>query len=438
MLNSLSGLFTKKTRPLYQEGKPANQARLDELEREIDSLKATIARIGTPPNSFSTKNAFVNEVDNQESFARKFRRAGVATASSIQFGEVLPALKTKKALMSSSAQVSLRQAVLASPLFAGVQKSVEAIIHRFKPYDYESGETVTREDSPPCYVIVENGTFFHVGEQNRTYTEGDTFGELSVLFLSSFGSKVVCTSPGRCWVIDAKTVKLLQRHHGATLATKSLVQSTLSSNARLFGNLTDAQREAIMSSAKLATFRAEQNMCVVGEEIRHISLIVDGIAKLCAGDDVTLDVTAGDAIGVEAALLHDLRRPHFSVMHCIAQSEVKVLQLQCDQILGTSFLQSAQMMCKYYILSISRPLGLLTYKERLALANEISVRSYSDGWQITRQGQSGDAALILLHGEMEVKTIHTRNLVHPTHNSPSPLCNRFEMNVASVLESALN
>ena len=150
MLNSLSGLFTKKTRP-------ANQARLDELEREIDSLKATIARIETPPNSFSKNNAFANEVDNQESFARKFRRAGVATASSIQFGEVLPALKTKKALMSSSAQVSLRQAVLASPLFAGVQKSVEAIIHRFKPYDYESGETVTREDSPPCYVIVENG-----------------------------------------------------------------------------------------------------------------------------------------------------------------------------------------------------------------------------------------------------------------------------------------
>ena len=207
------------------------------------------------------------------------------TANNIQFGEVLPAMKPKTAQMRSSAQALLRQAVLTSPLFAGVQKSVESIVHRFNPYDYVSGETVVGEDGDPCFVVVEHGTFFQFtsGAENRTYNEGDTFGELSVIFLSKFGIKVICTAPGRCWIMDGKMVKLLQRHHGAALATQSLVQSTLNSNMRLFGQLTNAQRDAIMSHAKLVTVGPGQSMCVLDEEIRYIYLIVEGIAKLCAG-----------------------------------------------------------------------------------------------------------------------------------------------------------
>ena len=168
MLKSLSAQFGFNK----NSTKPADQAQIDALAREIASLKATIAGIGTPPDSFSKKQSIANigaqngsfnnktlaiEDDNQES---KFRRAGVVTANNIQFGEVLPAMKPKTAQMRSSAQALLRQAVLTSPLFAGVQKSVESIVHRFKPYDYVSGETIVEEDSHPCFVVVEHGTFF--------------------------------------------------------------------------------------------------------------------------------------------------------------------------------------------------------------------------------------------------------------------------------------
>ena len=380
--------------------------------------------LGPQNGSFNNKTLAIED-DNQDSFARKFRRAGVVTANTIQFGEVLPAMKPKTAQMISSAQALLRQAVLTSPLFAGVQKSVEGIVHRFKPYGYVSGETIVGEDSHPCFVVVEHGTYFQFtsGLENRTYNVGDTFGELSVIFLSKFGSKVICTAPGRCWIIDGKTAKLLQRHHGAALATQSLLQSTLNSNMRLFGQLTNAQRDAIMSHAKLVTFGPGESMCVFDEEIRCIYLIVDGIAKLCAADDVTLDLTAGDAIGVEVALLHNLSRPHRSMMHCTAQSEVKAVRMPCDKLLCTaSFVEAAQNVCKYYVLSISRPLGLLTRQERLAFANEVSVRAYAEGRQITRQGQFGDEALILFHGEVEVKTVLARKSIAgmlPTKSAPS-------------------
>jgi hypothetical protein len=194
MLKSLSAQFGFNKNSTT----PADQAQIDALVREIARLKATIAGIGTPPDSFSKKQSFANVGaqngsfnnktlaigdDNQDSFARKFRRAGVATANTIQFGEVLPAMKPKTAQMISSAQALLRQAVLTSPLFAGVLKSVESIVHRFKPYDYVSGETVVGEDSHPCFVVVEHGTFFQFtsGVENRTYNEVDTFGAKRII-----------------------------------------------------------------------------------------------------------------------------------------------------------------------------------------------------------------------------------------------------------------
>ena len=123
MLKSLSAQFGFNKNSTT----PADQAQIDALAREIASLKATIAGIGTPPDSFSKKQSIANieaqngsfnsktlaiEDDNQDSFARKFRRAGVVTANTIQFGEVLPAIKPKTAQMLSSARALLRQAVL--------------------------------------------------------------------------------------------------------------------------------------------------------------------------------------------------------------------------------------------------------------------------------------------------------------------------------------
>mgnify|MGYP000385413610 CR=1 FL=1 len=122
MLKSLSAQFGFNKNSTT----PAGQAQVDALAREIASLKATIAGIGTPPDSFSKKQSIANieaqngsfnnkilaiEDDNQDSFARKFRRVGVVTANNIQ-GEVLPAIKPKTAQMLSSARALLRQAVL--------------------------------------------------------------------------------------------------------------------------------------------------------------------------------------------------------------------------------------------------------------------------------------------------------------------------------------
>ena len=392
----------------------SQQAELDALTKQVQSLKMAMATLQTPGTQSSTP---------ENSFKRnKARRAVVSKR--VGLGEVLQPQKVKKADIPFPAATLLNLSVLASPLFAGLFRNqekkarpVEAIVHRFRPFDYDSGDVVTSEDDPPCFVVVETGVYLQSQAQsNKTLKGGDTFGELSVIFFSGMGCKTVCTSPGRCWIIDGKTVKLLQRQQGSASAAQSMVQSFVNDNARLFGKLKDAERKELVKKAELISFSAGQAICGAGEKVINILVVVDGIAKLCTAGEASMDLTVGDMVGAEVAALGPT-----SIFRAVAQSELKLLQIPFRTILGTAVAEEARILFNFYALSISRPLGLLTRSERQDVAREMSYKVYATGQQITRQGQTGDEVFILVEGEVELHTIPTRKAPVPAASVGSSL-----------------
>ena len=135
----------------------SQQAELDALTKQVQSLKMVMDTLQAPGTLSSTP---------ENSFKRnKARRAVVSKR--LELGEVLQPQKVRKADIPFPAATLLNLSVLASPLFAGLFKNqekkarpVEAIVHRFWPFDYESGDVVTSEDDPPCFVVVETGMYY--------------------------------------------------------------------------------------------------------------------------------------------------------------------------------------------------------------------------------------------------------------------------------------
>ena len=101
----------------------SQQAELDALTKQVQSLKMAMDTLQTPGTLSSTP---------ESSFKRnKARRAVVSKR--LQLGEVLQPQKVKKADIPFPAATLLNLSVLASPLFAGLFKNQEKRLDPSKP-----------------------------------------------------------------------------------------------------------------------------------------------------------------------------------------------------------------------------------------------------------------------------------------------------------------
>ena len=205
------------------------------------------------------------------------------------------------------------------------------------------------------------------------------------------------------------------------MLSKPHVQLLVDGKNHLFGGLTEAQRYELVQNATLASFKPGQTILDPGLVVTCVHLILDGSVRVESPNKLALNLPANQFIGAEVAILSGIISvPHVSRFCYIAKSEVKVLSIPWDVIVGTSLAAEIETLFKSYVLRISTRLRHLSWPDAQALARDITVRVHPAGEPIAEQGQPGsNELLILVSGVMEVRTAPNRTAPAGTATEPS-------------------
>ena len=104
----------------------------------------------------------------------------------------------------------------------------------------------------------------------KEYAEGDTFGELALMYNTPRAATVKCLSKGSLWALDRSTFRgiLMAANKDSVDSTSSFLKSV-----SLLSPLTDAQRDALSNVLEELTFVPKETIVREGDVADALFLI---------------------------------------------------------------------------------------------------------------------------------------------------------------------
>eukprot|EP00277_Geminigera_cryophila_P006922 CAMPEP_0179431986 /NCGR_PEP_ID=MMETSP0799-20121207/16737_1 /TAXON_ID=46947 /ORGANISM="Geminigera cryophila, Strain CCMP2564" /LENGTH=331 /DNA_ID=CAMNT_0021209187 /DNA_START=258 /DNA_END=1253 /DNA_ORIENTATION=- len=198
-------------------------------------------------------------------------------------------------------------------LFAELDhKQKEMLAESFFMRDYSKGDTVIRQgEEGNLFYVVEKGTLnVYIKPLNsisghskvKTYNEGDSFGELALMYNQPRAASVRVES-GQCvlWAVERKTVQYIVQVTNNQRNT--FIQESLQ-KVHLFKNLSQDNVSRLADSIQLSHFKKGDVIVQQGDDSQSLCVLVEGCASTIqdGSDDCLRAYMPGDFFG-ELALL---------------------------------------------------------------------------------------------------------------------------------------
>jgi len=167
----------------------------------------------------------------------------------------------------------------------------------------KQGEEIIKQgDVGDELYIVESGKYDVYLEQSgpsesvHTYSKGDSFGELALMYSSARAATVRCTGAGKLWVLDRQVYKRLAKE--AIDAHEEMVMKEIKTVASL-KDLDDYQLHALLHSAQMEIVESGHTL-MRNTKVDSLYILQSGQLEVCEKDGKPARLQAGQWFGEEA------------------------------------------------------------------------------------------------------------------------------------------
>ena len=282
-------------------------------------------------------------------------------------------------------------------------EDVERIIECMRPVSAGAGETIIKQgDLGDLFYCLESGSAdasVKGAGVVKTYSRGECFGELALIYNSPRAASVVAKAVCKLWVLDLRTFRAIL---ATTSTAKTVQRCEFLRKCPLLDSLSNDQIGKI--SGALETTEHEDGDIIVrqGDAGDSFYIIESGNVKCtqlkASGREVELiKLSEGDYFGEMALMLNETR--HAS---CIAVGPTRLLSLNREKfnlLLGGVQEQLAKRM-RVRILQSVPLLSKLPESKLSRLSGVMRVQAFKPGACIIRQGETGSRFYIINEGEV--------------------------------------
>ncbi|KAI5076571.1 hypothetical protein GOP47_0008636 [Adiantum capillus-veneris] len=215
---------------------------------------------------------------------------------------------------SDEAKRRLKKALQNNYLFAKLdEEQTKIVIDAVEEEKHKAGDVIICQGDPgDRFYLLENGTcevwLLKPGKTTpdlvKHYADGDSFGELALLYGSPRAATVKATTDCTLWAMDRVTFRsiLLQ-----TTSSQRKMYEKFLEDVPLLKSLDKYERAAISDVLNTEYFEAGQNIIVEGQAGNKFYLLEEGEAEAKKGGKVLMRYKRGDYFG-ELALLNNKPR----------------------------------------------------------------------------------------------------------------------------------
>ena len=318
---------------------------------------------------------------------------------------------------SKEAEASIAAAAKNCILFAGLGPAeFRTVVDAMFEVKATAGQTLIAEgEKGDNFYIVQSGSYSaHLarlpGKAVKSYTDGDAFGELALLYNCPRAATIKCTGSGTLWAVDRGTFRAILC---SSKAQSDHEMADFLQKNPLFSSLTSEQITKVAAAVQVLTFSGGEFIVRQGERADAIYFIKEGkVVCKRRGSDEEFPLAANECFG-ESALNDDVdESQRLRKADVLADGDTAVVQLQAadfQKLLGTSLQEVASKNFNKKILSAIKFDGtslasILSSSDMTKLLDALEDVVFADGESVIEEGATGDTFFIIKNGRATVST----------------------------------
>ncbi|KAG3169425.1 hypothetical protein PI126_g2823 [Phytophthora idaei] len=309
---------------------------------------------------------------------------------------------------NNQTRAMITKALKAHYLFSSLdQGEIDEMIDVMAMVTVQAGEPVIAQGtSGKCFYVLESGNCDIVvdGKLVGTYTNGDAFGELALLYNCPRAATIRATTGCILWTVERTTFRKIM---ATTASATQLARVNFLKNVELLQRLSNNQLQKVAAALKLQRFNDGDYIIRQGEDGNTFYIIVEGTVRCTsrtAGSDEVekelMTLQRGNYFGEMALVLNEPRQAN-----CIAVGAVDCYVMdraEFTKLLGPlRSLIDRQMRIR--VLRSVPLLSSLTDDELDILAHALNVVAFEDKSTIIKEGDAADIFYMISDGKVSVR-----------------------------------
>ncbi|KAG8457396.1 hypothetical protein KFE25_011327 [Diacronema lutheri] len=304
---------------------------------------------------------------------------------------------------SDGVRAQILESIRRNPLFLSLSPAqLSTVVDAMAEEQCELHSEVIKEGDEygdRCYVVGSGSYCAYKGKKLLvSYSAGDLFGELAVMYGCRRAATVVCEKPGQLWAIDRRTFKAILK--GAYASTAESAGEYLKTVPILSG-LSDEQRQRVTGALTAESYDDGALVLKYGEVGEKLFIVKSGELSASRDDGVELTrMRQGEFFGESA--LEGSREPRKA--NVVAKGPVEVLSISAadfETIIG-SLTDVLQNNLNQRIIDSIELLSYLTRSQRKELVENLRTHRVPAGTKLLEQGTAGSSFYIIQSGECTV------------------------------------
>jgi len=314
---------------------------------------------------------------------------------------------------SDAEKAAIRAGLAKNEIFSMcTDDQLDFLVKGFTELGVETGEVVISQGEPgDHFYVVASGKFVASLEQKSNaivaeYGEGDSFGELALLYNSPRAATVTCKEGGRVWALERKRFRYVMVTSGAQNLTEKAEKFLKS--VSILSVLTDEQRASLAHSLEDLKFEDGEYIVSKGDIADALYFIKSGECVAHMGDGKELKrYSVGDVFG--ESCLEPTSDDAVRKANIVAVGPTSVLKLTAktfkeqlgslSEIVAYNFKRKVM---EGVIIEGTKIFEQLGHDEQEELLHKMMEKDFKEGDNIITQGQENDTFYVIKSGTAKV------------------------------------
>ena len=339
--------------------------------------------------------------------ARPRRRVAVAAENSEQLADARwkAAFDALRAAEQKSAEhtMLLEKMLSEHPIFSQMGSDVIGnIIVALRSQFVAKEESVIQQGAAgdAFYVLLEGEMkAFINGEEVATYSPGQSFGELALMYDAPRAATVKCTSNGAL-LYKLGRINFRKLVSNNMQKAKAGLESQLST-VPILAELGSDEIKQLAEAMEPVSFKDGEYIANIGDAADALYLILSGEVACHKNGETELRLAEGAVFGESALSAISNPKREANVVAVGAVKAMRLMASDCTAILGSIAKAIERSFCKKVINSIDI-FGALSPEERSRLFSQLTLKKVEGGATIIEQGALGDTLYIIKSGHVDV------------------------------------
>ncbi|RLN73870.1 hypothetical protein BBJ28_00006597 [Nothophytophthora sp. Chile5] len=309
---------------------------------------------------------------------------------------------------NNQTRAMITKALKAHYLFSSLdQTEINEMIDVMAMVTIQAGEPVIAQGtSGKCFYVLESGNCDIVvdGQLVGTYTNGDAFGELALLYNCPRAATIRATTGCILWTVERTMFRKIM---ATTASATQLARVNFLKNVELLQRLSNNQLQKVAAALKLQRFNDGEYIIRQGDDGNAFYIIVEGTVRCTSRtggsaepEKELMTLQRGNYFGEMALVLNEPRQAN-----CIAAGVVDCYVM--DRTEFTTLLGPLRSLIdrqmRIRVLRSVPLLSSLTDDELDILAHALNVVAFEDKSTIIKEGDAGDTFYMISDGKVSVR-----------------------------------